>query len=130
MLENIDKIARDKKRDVVWLDFKVSYNGSSDHPRNPIINWLNQNNIKWEECAEVASETGIRFSYSGSIFIDIPYDLNDLDFKNVLKYLKDQNGNMKPEFDDTLMNILTLETAMQNAHHDEPGFWKKWAEDF
>ena len=44
--------------------------------------------------------------------------------------MKDQNGNMKPEFDDTLMNILTLETAMQNAHHDEPGFWGKWAEDF
>ena len=25
---------------------------------------------------------------------------------------------------------LPLEHAMRNAHHDEPGFWDKWADNF
>ena len=33
-------------------------------------------------------------------------------------------------FDDVKFYIVTLEHAMQNAHHDEPGFWERWADNF
>jgi hypothetical protein len=28
------------------------------------------------------------------------------------------------------MRKVKLSTAMKNAHHDEPGFWERWAENF
>jgi len=26
--------------------------------------------------------------------------------------------------------VMPLDYAMENAAHDEPGFWERWAEDF
>jgi len=34
------------------------------------------------------------------------------------------------KIDGVVFCYLPLEMAMKNAHHDEPGFWDRWAENF
>jgi hypothetical protein len=53
---------------------------------------------------------------------DLPiyHELND--------YLEYPNGEMR--FPTVRFYYLALEAAMQNAYHDEPGFWETWAENF
>jgi hypothetical protein len=48
--------------------------------------------------------------------------------KALHEYLEYPDGSMR--FPTVRFYFLTLEIAMQNAHHDEPGFWDKWAENF
>jgi hypothetical protein len=43
-------------------------------------------------------------------------------------YLEYPDGTMR--FKNVCFYALSLEIAMQNAHHDAPGFWEKWAENF
>lgn len=33
-------------------------------------------------------------------------------------------------FENTRSWIVPLGLAMENTHHDEPGFWERWADDF
>ena len=146
VIEHIDYIGRQKQRDVLFLRFHDDkfvvflddtrslfddndYN-SPTHPRTTIIKWLNENNIKWKPCAEVASECGWS-SYKGQIYIDVPYDVNDPTYQKLADYLEDGNNNVKPEFGEhTKFYYITLEQCMTNAYHDEPGFWEKWADTF
>jgi hypothetical protein len=46
----------------------------------------------------------------------------------VQEFLEYADGTMR--FDDAKFWIVTHELAVKNRHHDEPGFWEKWAEDF
>jgi hypothetical protein len=34
------------------------------------------------------------------------------------------------KFEGAKFCYLPLAVAMENAHHDEPGFWDRWAENF
>lgn len=135
LIEHIDAIARKKQRDVLAIHFHPatvyedwgSYNFRRDQNRKRVISWLNKHNIKWQECGEVASETCM-CSYLGQIYIDIPFDENDQQYQLVREYLENPDGTMRNE--QVVFVYLPLEVAMKNAHHDEPGFWEKWAEDF
>lgn len=137
-LKYIDAIAREKQHDVIWLKFSTALFHFRDKEglnniriqRDKIINWLNSNNIEWEECGEIADESSITEVYFGQIFIDILPENKNVHFQRLQRYLKNDSGFMKTEFKDAKLLVLPLEKAMQNAHHDEPGFWEKWAEDF
>jgi hypothetical protein len=61
-------------------------------------------------------------------YIDVPFDEENKDYKKVQKYLENENGTAKDP--NLSFFYLPLEIAMENAHHDEPGFWEKWAENF
>jgi hypothetical protein len=67
-------------------------------------------------------------SYAGQIYIDVPYDTNDCVYQAVQQFLEYPDATMR--FEDVKFWIVTLELAMKNSHHDEPGFWDKWAEAF
>lgn len=141
LIYHIDAIARKKNRDVLLLAF---HNGitwdsaylygsadyqSPDHPRQKIIKWLEENEIGWEECADIANETGWQ-AYRDQIYIDVPFDTDNENYKKLINYIEDSGGNVKAEFPNTYFYFLTLSEAMKNAHHDEPGFWDKRAETF
>ncbi len=79
------------------------------------------------ECGQVASETVVR-SYAGEIFIDVPFDDTDTQYRKVQAFLEHPDGEMR--FDDVRFYVVTLQVAMKNAHHDEPGFWDRWADNF
>lgn len=95
--------------------------------RKQVIEWLDANNYSWEACGEIASENSM-IPYMGTIYIKVPYDLENLDYKKLQNYLENPDGTMR--FASAFFNYLPLTVAMKNAHHDVPGFWEKWAETF
>jgi hypothetical protein len=136
VLEHIDKIARDKNRDVLFIVFKdakneideeFSYDYETDSVRAEFLLWLNQNNIPYQKCGPIASVNGWE-SYRGQLYIDVPMDENDQRYQKLNNHLENQDGTMK--IAGISYYYIPLKVAMKNAHHDEPGFWEKWAENF
>ena len=134
-IEHIDAIARKKQRDVLAIHFHPatfyedwgSYNFEKDPNRKRIISWLKKHKIEWQACGEVANENS-KCSYLGQIYIDVLFDENDPQYLLVRDYLENPDGTMRDE--QVIFCYLPLEHAMRNVHHDEPGFWEKWAENF
>lgn len=135
LIEHIDAIARKKQRTVLYIIFHPatvyedwgSYNFAKDPNRKRVMSWLKKHNIEWQECGEIASENCI-CSYLGQIYIDVPFDENEPQYRLIRDYLENPDGTMRDE--QVGFCYLPLEHAMENAHHDEPGFWEKWAETF
>jgi agmatine/peptidylarginine deiminase len=133
LLKHIDAIAREKQRDVLFLSFPPAEQRANRTPyeqiesRKQIIAWLDAHQVKWLMCGDVANENVMR-SYAGQIYIDARYDPNDPSYQALQEFLEYPDGNVR--FDGVRFWIVSLELAMKNAHHDEPGFWEKWAEDF
>lgn len=132
LLRHIDAIARQDGRDVLFVTFcsddTISFPDWETLPiRKQIIEWLDTQKFSWEPCGEWASENSM-ISYRGTIYIKIPYDEKNPDYQKLRDYLENPDGSMR--FDSARFCYTTLSAAMKNAHHDEPGFWKKWAENF
>lgn len=139
LIEYIDVIARKKQRGVLSIDFHPGnwgdyednswrdYDFEKDTRRTEVIARLDEHDIGWQMCGPVASEYGWR-SYIGEIYIDVPFDEEDPVYQLVRDYLEKPDGTMRDER--VRFMYLPLEHAMENAHHDEPGFWEKWAETF
>jgi hypothetical protein len=138
ILEHIDAIARKKGRDVLFLDFpqkkiddEFDFFVDADWDNLPVrlqvIAWLDKNKIEWSECGNFANEN-IMCGYRGRIYIDVPFDTENPVFQKLSGYLETPDGEMK--IDGVIFCYLPLDVAMKNAHHDEPGFWDRWAENF
>lgn len=139
LIEHIDAIARKKHRDVLYLTFHKKnakpidlwksngYDYHSDRMRDNVCKWLTEHDITWQPCGHIASESTM-ISYRGQIYLNVPFDENDLDYMLIRDYLEHPDGSMR--FPTVTFWYLPLEKAMENAHHDEPGFWEKWAKDF
>lgn len=144
ILKHIDQIAREKGRDAVFASFETgqdqsdepfnypapnhtNHNWLSDFNRLNLIAWLNERGIAHQDAGEYASENGWR-SYNGNLFIDVPFDPDDAQYQQVIEHLENADGT--PRDPQLKLWVCTLEVAMKNAHHDEPGFWEKWAETF
>lgn len=130
-LEHIDKIAREKQRDVIYIEFdkKVypSYEYENYTVRIELMQWLEEHEIPYLPCGHIASEYGWE-SYRGQLYIDIPMDENNPKYKLLDNHLENEDGSFKIE--GIRYMYVPLEVAMKNAHHDEPGFWDEWAENF
>ena len=137
LIEHIDAIARKKQRDVLFIYFHPenwgnhdvgdNYDYKQDTRRTEVLSWFDTHGIAWQRCGPVASETSFR-SYLGEIYIDIPFDENNPQYQLARDYLENADGTMRD--DNVRFYCLPLEVAMRNVHHDEPGFWDKWAETF
>lgn len=131
ILEHIDKIARDKQRDVIYIEFDrdiyPDYEYENYEERNNLIEWLKQHEISYRMCGPIASENGWE-SYRGQLYIDVPMDDNNSQYRLLNKHLEDEEGKMK--INGVGHYYVPLEVAMKNKHHDEPGFWDRWAENF
>ena len=130
-LEHIDKIARDKQRDVLYIEFDREVYPSYDYEtyieRQNLIKWLEENNIPYMPCGHIASEYGWE-SYIGQLYIDIPMDDNNSKYKLLNNHLENEDGSFKIK--GVRYMYVSLKVAMKNAHHDEEGFWDRWAENF
>lgn len=132
LIPHIDQIARQKQRDVLTVEF---YDDTSDAnidyqfnaSRETIMTWLITNDIPHYQCAQYASETRI-VSYRGQIYIDVPYEPEDERFQRVTAFLENPDGTV--ELPDTWFHCYPLKDCIRNAHHDVPGFWENWAENF
>lgn len=137
LLEYIDAIARKKKRDVLFLEFaktkrpktplEASVRYEDIESRTRILEWFDANAVPWTMCGGIARENGWS-SYEGQVYVDIPYDLSNPTYQDVQEFLERPDGTCR--FDDVKFWIVSLGMAMENAHHDEPGFWERHAEGF
>lgn len=140
LIEFIDKIARTKGRDVLLVGFRPPEDVSADlwdseadidwqrlPVRRQIIDWLETQGIAWQPCDYMADENSIT-SYEGQIYIDAPFDEANPTYRQLAAYLEMPDGT--PRQAGAWFYVLPLARAMENAHHDEPGFWERWAENF
>ncbi|TAL46355.1 MAG: hypothetical protein EPN89_10505 [Methylovulum sp.] len=137
LIEYIDAIARKKQRDVLFVEFHPQDDDEDscfprhDWEQNPkrqtFLHWLDGHAIAWCSCAAFASENGFESSM-GRIYIDLPMDETDPTYCKLRDYLEHPDGSLRDEA--IRFYVLPLEMAMRNAHHDEPGFWERRAEEF
>lgn len=143
LIQCIDAIARQKGRDVLWVHFgevddaeesfcisedEDSFLGWENNPqRIDLIAWLDTHGIGWCPCEGFASENCM-CSYQGDIYIDLPFDRADPVYQELSEHLENPDETRK--IPGVTFCYLPLKSAMRNAHHDEPGFWEKWAENF
>lgn len=124
LLPNIDAIAREKNRDVLFVHFEEY---DHEHPekntvRNEVLDWFDLQHIEYFPCMGLESEAVLR-SYSGDIYVDVPFDAQNPAFRTLSEFLEDEQGNMK--IDGVLFFSLALELALEiEAERDseEEGF--------
>ena len=133
-IENIDRIARLKRRDVLLLEFenwKKTTRRRFDwrtHPsRKTIVRWLDEQAIAWHPCDSMANLSRLN-AYSGQIYIDLPYDPNEKRCKLLEEFMALPGD--APRWPGAKLWLVPLEVAKANAHHDKPGFWDEWTETF
>jgi hypothetical protein len=139
LLHHIDAIARAKGRDVLFLEFhpKIKgdfywtvpddYDWTTDAVRTLIVDWLTNSQINWIECGPVANPNVMR-PYYGQIYLDVPFDETLEEYCRLRDFLEFPDGTIR--YPGVRFLILPLSRAMENAAHDEPGFWERWAEKF
>ena len=143
-LEHIDAISRRKNRDVIYIDFisPAPLDGESRETRGPkfapnweanlerieVIAWLASEGIAWQPCAPFANPIVLQQKYNGQIYVDIPVDATVEQFIKLERFLENRDGT--PRLEGVRFQYCSFEDALQNAKHDEPGFWENWANSF
>lgn len=140
ILQYIDAIARQKKRDVLFLKFDPGalgidqfYDLGRDWNKFParmkVTEWLDENKIDWMPCGGVASlNCGLMSGSDGRIYMDVPFDTDNEVYKKVSAYLENEDGTVREEHAGIGFFYYPLEMAMKNSAHDQPGFWEHYAE--
>lgn len=134
-LQHIDAIAREKQRDVLYVIFNQKqpvhyrkyapdYDYHQDPKRQALCAWLDEQGITWYQCGIIAVDGLLVARYLGDIYIDVPFDETNATYQKLRDHLETPSGQMRDEH--VTFCFLTLERAMQNAHHDAPGYWDDW----
>ena len=111
ILKNIDHIALEKQRDVLYITFHGKDEDMIQNIRNgedfdyeqcqkriDLIAWLQQNHIQFKECFSFSSKSGwISFPYLGEIYLDVPFDETDSQYQLLYEHLENVDGSMKIE---------------------------------
>jgi hypothetical protein len=134
LIEHIDAIARRKQRAVLYVEFHPkpyrewrNYTFQDDALRDQILAWLEANGVPWTQCGPFA-DPRVMAPYLGQIYLDVPYDESLPEYSVLRDYLEYPDGSMRHE--GVRFYAMPLEQAMENAEHDEPGYWERWAEEF
>jgi len=122
-IKTLDEVAREKKRDALFVTFNVQGKSSFDDcmsnekfdwqgstRRKEVIRFLEVNDIPYQPI------NGF-FRYQGQIYIDMAYDESDPCYRKLARYLENIDGSMK--IPGVGFWVCPLEWAMKNAHHDE-----------
>ena len=150
LIEHIDAIARKKSRSVLYVTFRdpasertvpilgaESERSALKSPtrldwkhlpvREKVIAWLDGNGVAWQPCGDIANPN-LMLPYEGQIYVDVPFDEKSPGYQKLSSFLEYPDGTMR--LPGVFFWCLPLDVAMKNAHHDEPGFWDKWAEAY
>lgn len=136
LLQHIDAIAREKKRDVLFLGFGLrdeqhvdfdDYEPDADPARRDVMAWLVEHQISHQLCANVAN-VNCMGGWRGEIYLDVPADPQDAQYQTLSDYFETSDGVSRIPC--VRLYLLPLALAMKNAHHDEPGFWEEQAKSW
>ena len=95
--------------------------------RQKIIDWVDAQGIGRQRCGHFA-DVGSMMGYRGQPYIDLPYDKSCPAFQKLAAFLENPDGTMR--YPEVFFIYCSLDKAMENAAHDEPGFRDRWAENF
>lgn len=134
LIQHIDAIARKKGRDALYLEFHPQayaqwrdYRYEDDPVRRAVLAWLDRHRVGWHACGPFA-DTRRMLPYLGQVYLDLPYDESLPAYCTLRDYLELPDGSMR--IDGVRFCVIPLDYAQQNAAHDEPGFWERWADAF
>jgi hypothetical protein len=134
LIRHIDEIAREIRRDVLYLEFhprerelRSAYDYRSDAKRHSVLEWLTARRVQWTPCGPIA-DLRLLDSYRGQIYLDVPFDKELPQFTELREFLEFPDGSMRHA--GVRFYALSLEQALVNAGHDVAGFWDRWAERF
>ena len=134
LIEHIDAIARQKGRAALYLEFhplaaaeRRSYDHEQDPMRARVLAWLDANGVPWRPCGPLANPS-VMASWRGQVYLELPWDETLPAYQVLRDYLELPDGSMRHA--GVRFYAMPLELAMENAEHDEPGYWQRWAEAF
>lgn len=112
LIHHIDAIAREKKRDVLFLHFEnyIEDKDLEDNARNTVLAWLDEHGIAYTPCMGIEDESIID-GYLGDVYLELPFDEQDPQYQLVQQHLEDDEGNMKIE--DVFFFVLSFEVALE-----------------
>lgn len=143
LIEHIDAIGRKKNRDVLMVkvipvdygpsdkelspfeEFSRLFDYESNTFRSEFINWLDKVGIVYLECLGFATDYDIS-SYTGDLYLDVPFDLEHLQYKLLESHLENSDGSNR--IPGIYFCYCPLEDSLENSHHDELGYWKSVAD--
>ncbi|MBK2257662.1 hypothetical protein [Francisella philomiragia] len=124
-IKTIDQIARQKQRDVLFIQVKPNPLKSFEHYQNykpwqEIKAWLVDNSIPHEICGAFSKDSLILAGYCGDIYIDLP---NDDSLEMIQKI--DEYFNYTGERLDGKQRlcIFSYDEAIKYAERDTAEFW-------
>lgn len=139
LIHYIDKIAREKQRDVLYLEFfseQPTRLGDENYRpflyqecaiRQTLLEWFEHNDMTVYPCGPFSRGKAIESSYRGQLYIDVPFDKNNADYQKIENLLEHEDGTMK--LPGVRFCYLPLEAAMKYAYSDEPGYWDRYGDD-
>jgi hypothetical protein len=122
IIQAIDEIAREKQRDVIFVQFHNFSTGFvADYRTNPsreaIISWLDEQGITYIPCAGFDSGCIVE-GYDGELYIDVAIDEHDDNFFKLSEwFLRDGRGQ---RFENAWLFYLPLSVALLNSDEAEP----------
>lgn len=88
LLPYIHQIAIERQSDAVLIMFRnEDANPDIEHIRGPMIAWLEDREILWSHCLGFYRKGMIDEAYTGGIFLDVPFDLEDRKFMSLVELL-------------------------------------------
>lgn len=134
LIQHIDAIARKKGHDALYLEFHPQpfcewreYRFEDDPVRAEVLAWFDAHGVPWTRCGPFANPSRM-VSYLGQVYLDVRYDESLPGYCALRDYLEHPDGTMRHA--GVRFYVMPLDYAMENAAHDESGFWERWAEDF
>ncbi|UEM07119.1 hypothetical protein JL101_029415 (plasmid) [Skermanella rosea] len=119
IIQHIDRIARQKQRDVLMIVFGIDDNINEEFIDyyetdiwSSITAWLDEQKFLWVPCAGFALENSMD-SCSGQIYVDIPYDEQNADYRKLKEYFEKPDGTMRML--GVSLRYLPLSVAMRSC---------------
>ncbi|AJI53742.1 hypothetical protein [Francisella philomiragia] len=124
-IKTIDQIAREKQRDVLFIQVKPNPLKSFEHYRNykpwqEIKSWLEDNDIPHEICGPFFEDQIVIEGYCGDIYIDLPNDDSLAMIQKIDEYFNYTGERLDGK---VRLCILSYDTAIKYAERDTAEFW-------
>ena len=118
LLLTIDEIAREKQRDVIFVQFHNFSTGFvADYRTNPsrkaIISWLDEQRIAYIPCGGFDSGCIVE-GYDGELYIDVAIDADDANFFKLSERFIGEGGMRR--YENAWLFYLPLAVALLNSN--------------
>ena len=130
IIDHIDTIVRFKCQDLVYVSFfkgdqyQTSFDYLNCTAREELLKTLNEYGVPWGICLPPWFPGLIEMSYSGWIYIDLPYESRggpNVKIWQLVEFIEKQAFYEQCSF-----WHLRLELAMENTFIDDPEEQQKW----